>query len=78
MAVYANSEDVTFSSLKDLADQLSQTLTDMQLETHQVSVEGAPTGPPLNAASYASIKTTVDSISSAVDSELIKLEEIKP
>lgn len=67
-----------FSSLKDLADELSQTLSDLQLETHSTSSPGAPTGVPLNAASYAATKTNVDSITNAVDIELTKLEEIKP
>lgn len=67
-----------FSSLKDLADELSQTLADLQLETHSTSSPGAPTGVPINASSYATTKTAVDNISSAVDSELTKLEEIKP
>lgn len=66
-----------FSSLKDLAGQLSQTLSDLQLETHSTSSPGAPTGVPLNSASYATIKTTVDSISTAVDNELTKLGKIK-
>ncbi len=67
-----------FSSLKDLADELSQLLTDIQLETHSTTSPGAPTGVPLNAASYATTKTAVDNISSAVDSIITDLGEIKP
>lgn len=67
----------SFSSLKELADQLSQTLTDIQDITVVAPSGGGPTGPPLNSAAFAGIKTTVDNISSAVDNELTNLEKIK-
>lgn len=66
-----------FSELKDLVSELSQTLADLQLETHQVSVEGAPTGVPLNASSYATTKTAVDAIGTAVDATIASLGNIK-
>ena len=66
-----------FNSLKDLCGQLSQAMTDIQLETHQVTSLGAPTGVPLNASSYATIKTAVDNIETAVDTTIADLEKIK-
>lgn len=46
-------------SLKTIiADLLSQ----LQLETHNVTAVGAPTGPPINAASYAAIATRLNNL----------------
>lgn len=66
-----------FSSLKDLADELSATLANLQLETHTTTSPGAPTSVPLNATSYAATKTTVDGIAAAVNNVISELGLIK-
>lgn len=65
-----------FTSLKDLTSELSQTLSDIQLITH-TDPQGGVTGVPINASSFATIKSSVDSIGSAVDATISSLEEIK-
>ena len=61
-----------FTSLKSLTEQLAQTLTDIQLIT--VPAFGSP---PNNAASFATIKTSVDAITTEVQNTLTDLEKIK-
>jgi len=65
-----------FTSLKDLTDELSQALADIQLITHTDSV-GGTTSIPLNAASFIATQVTVDAISSTVQTTLTDLEKIK-
>ena len=61
-----------FTSLKTVTEELSQTLSDIQLIT--VSSFGSP---PNNAPSFATIKTSVDAIATGVQTTLTDLEKIK-
>lgn len=65
-----------FTRLKELADELSTTLQDIQSITHTDS-QGGTTGPPLNAAAFAATKTSVDAIASAVQTIADDLAELK-
>lgn len=61
-----------FTNLKTLTEELSQTLADIQLIT--VPAFGSP---PTNAASFATIKTSVDTLTTEVQTTLTDLEKIK-
>jgi len=65
-----------FTSLKSLTEKLSQTLTDIQLITH-VDPQGGTSGTPLNASDFATIKTTVDTLTTDVQTALTGLENLK-
>jgi len=65
-----------FTSLKTLTEELSQTLADIQLIT-VTGNQGSPTSVPINASSFATIKTSVDAITSEVQTTLTDLEKIK-
>lgn len=64
-----------FTELKNLVDEVSQTLTDIQSITHAET--GGTTGPPLNAAAFVTIKVNVDAIGTTVDTVVSDLEKIK-
>lgn len=64
-----------FVKLSELTAQVSQTMTDIQAITHTET--GGVTSTPINAASFATIKTTVDGIKTSVDAEVTKLGKIK-
>jgi len=68
-----------FTSLKNLTEDLAQTLTDIQLITHPYFDDGVPatTGVPDNATDFATIKTSVDAITTEVQNTLTDLEKIK-
>ena len=68
-----------FTGLKTLTEQLAQTLADIQLITHPYTDDGVPstTGVPDNAADFATIKTSVDAITTQVQTTLTDLEKIK-
>lgn len=66
-----------FSNLKDLADELSQTLTDIQALTVTAPSGGGPTSVPINAAAFAATQSAVDAISSAVQTTADDLAKIK-
>jgi len=65
-----------FTSLKSLTEELSQTLTDIQAIT-VTGNQGTPTSTPINASSFATIKTNVDAITAEVQTTLTDLEKIK-
>lgn len=64
-----------FSNLSTLASGLSLTLAAIQSITHTET--GTITGPPLNAATFATLKTAVDNTKTAIDAEVTKLGNIK-
>lgn len=57
--------DELLDLVSQLAGQLSQTQTDIQLIT--VPTVLGPSGPPINAASFVAIKAAVDAIQSKID-----------
>lgn len=65
-----------FTELKSLTDQISQTMVDIKLITH-TDPQGGVTGPPINVASFSTIKSTVDGISTNVQTALTSLGKIK-
>lgn len=65
-----------FTSMKQLADQLKSTLTEIQLITHNDSVGGV-TSPPLNITNFANISSQVDTILTEINNELSSLGNIK-
>lgn len=65
-----------FTSLKDLADQLKSTLSEIQLHTHTDSVAGTTTV-PLNTTNFANISSQVDTILIDINDELSALSNIK-
>lgn len=67
----------SFTSLKDLCEKLASTLTGIQAITVTCAIAGSPSSTPINAATFSSLKTQVDSITSAVNSELSKLGNLK-
>ena len=66
-----------FTSMKDLADQLKQTLADIQLLTVLSASPGNPSSVPVNAASFATIDLTVDTIVAGIEDEIASLGNIK-
>jgi len=66
-----------FTELKALTEKLSDTLTNIQALTVTSSVGGGVTSTPINAGDFATTKTAVDSITTAVQSELDDLAKIK-
>ncbi len=68
--------DDAFTELRNLINQVSQTMTDIQAITH-IDSQGGGTGPPLNASAFATIKTAVDAIGTSVDTAQAKLGNIK-
>ncbi len=67
----------SFSELRNLVTQVSQTMTDIQALTVVAPSGGGPTTVPVNAASFAAIKTSVDAIGTSVDAISTKLGNIK-
>lgn len=65
-----------FTSLKDVADQLKSTLSEIQLITHTDS-QGGTTTVPLNATNFANISGQVDTLLTEINDELSSLENIK-
>lgn len=65
-----------FTSLKGVADELKNTLSEIQSITHTDS-QGGVTTAPLNATNFANIGTQVDTLVSEIDTELSSLERIK-
>lgn len=66
-----------FDELKNLIDEVSQTMTDIQLITVTSAGAGSPSSIPLNSASFATIKASVETIGTQVDSVKTKLGNIK-
>lgn len=67
----------SFSSLKELTDQLSDTLTNIAALTVICAGPGNPSSIPVNSTAFTSTKTQVDSVAIAVQTELDKLANIK-
>ena len=67
----------SFTSLKSLCDRLADTLTGIQAITVTTISLGSPTSVPINAATFAALKTQVDSLASSVNSEVQKLGNLK-
>ncbi len=67
----------SFTELKTLTEKLSDTLTDIQAITVTVASFGTPSSTPINSAAFATTKTDVDSITTAVNAELTNLDKIK-
>jgi len=65
-----------FTELRNLIDEMSQAMTDIQSIT-VTGNSGSPTSPPLNAASFVILKTKIDAIGSTVDNVKTDLEKIK-
>ena len=65
----------SFDSLKSLTEKLSDTLANIQAIT--VIAGGDISGAPLNSAAFATTKTQVDAITSAINTELSKLSNLK-
>lgn len=66
-----------FNELKQLVQQVSQTMTDVQAITVTAPGGGGVTSTPINAGSFATIKTAVDAIETDVDTAIAQLENIK-
>lgn len=66
-----------YSELSDLIAQISQTMTAIQALTVTSAGAGLPSSIPINSASFATIKTTVDGIGADVDTAIGKLENLK-
>lgn len=67
-----------FGNLKSLCDELSQTLSDIQsLTVSGVTTGGGVSGVPVNAAAFATLKTNVDTISTAVQGQVDALGNLK-
>lgn len=67
----------SFAELKTLTEKLSDTLTAIQALTVTCAAAGSPSSVPINAATFAATKTQVDAVTTAVDAQLSKLENIK-
>jgi len=67
----------SFTELKTLTEKLSETLTNIQAITVTAPPTGGVTSTPINAISFAATKTAVDSVTTAVQDELDKLNNIK-
>ena len=65
----------SFTELKTLTEKLSDTLTNIQAIT--VVAGGDTSTAPLNAAAFAATKTQVDAVTTAINTQLSKLENIK-
>lgn len=65
-----------FTELKNLVDEMSQTMSDIQAITVTGNL-GSPTSTPLNAASFVALKTSVDAIGATVDTVISDLGKIK-
>lgn len=66
-----------FVELKSLIQQVSQTMSDIQLLTVTAPGGGGPTTVPINSSSFATIKTAVDGIETNVDTAIAKLGNLK-
>lgn len=67
----------SFTSLKSLCDRLSDTLAGIQAITVTCAASGSPSSTPINAATFSSLGTQVNSLSSDVNTELQKLGNLK-
>ena len=65
-----------FNSLKDLTEELSQAMTDIQSIT-VTGNSGSPTSTPINASSFATLKTNIDAITNTVNTTITDLAKIK-
>jgi len=65
----------SFTELKTLTEKLSDTLTNIQAIT--VIAGGDTSGTPLNSAAFAATKTQVDAVTTAINAQLSKLNNIK-
>lgn len=67
----------SFTKLSELCAELSSTLASVQLLTVTCAGAGNPSSVPINAANFATIKTNVDAVKTAVDTQVTKLGNIK-
>lgn len=66
-----------FTELKSLVTEMSATMTNIQLLTVTSGGSGSPSSVPINAAIFATIKASVDTIGTNVDTAITKLGNIK-
>lgn len=65
-----------FNELRELTQQVSQTMDDIQLLTVTAPSGGGPTTVPINSASFATIGAAVDLIEADIDTAIAQLENI--
>lgn len=67
----------SFDALKSLTERLSDTLNNITSLTVTCASSGSPSSAPINSAAFTATKAQVDSLTTDINTELAKLDNIK-